>query len=610
MQYNDGYCVDCNKRKAWIEIVLVDELNHPVAGMPYTLKIYNGEKRTGVTDVNGFIREENLPPTGGGFSVDAQSLADEMETRPLRIDRHSVASKAMYDARQRSDLYRYVTIGSLCDSIPKIENWKEPEPPAYHFQSKNPKGIFVNFDNRRLVFEICPFRAWSFLLHHQKEYSIVNACNLSILSVLAYASLKANDDEKPNDSNYSGSVEDVFLNQFFDLSKIPTKFEKNNFTPVVYDVPFSERYTDIEFIDSDEDLDTQMFFISNKKEMIIAWRGTAGMADLKTDVTFKPVKLDSNMGVSGYVHSGFYQAFKVIDKNYHRRNQTIDMPSENILEYIISLCNNKKLFIAAHSLGGCLALLTAIKMRENKPILYTIGMPRVLTLSVGKQLDDIVHHRHVNQDDVVPGLPFEQNMNNDLFINDYDFAGYSYEVMSILMDLNPQVRMPRKLMLSLKNKDDIYIHHGNPTHFYEKTIVRYTYNFYENGIPHNVTEKLYLVSELLPDNQYKKKYFELYRIPRNSATNPFGTLDHSSVKYTDFIIKRLSFLLKDNKMSDSAYEIRMEFERQKANYRSTYNENQYLFDLDLMISDTLLPTLLIPEGITALKRYKHETKNN
>ncbi|OBU09380.1 lipase family protein [Morganella psychrotolerans] len=610
MPYHDGYCVDCNKRKVWIEIVLVDELNQPVAGMPYTLKIYNGEKRTGVTDVNGFIREENLPPTGGGFSVDAQSLADEMEKRPLRTNRHSLASRAMYDARQRSDLYRYVTIGRLCDSIPKIENWEEPEPPAYHFQSKNPKGIFVNFDNRRLVFEICPFRAWSFLLHHQKEYSIVNACNLSILSVLAYASLKANDAEKPNESNYQGSIEEVFLNQFFDLSKIPTKFEGNNFTPVVYDVPFSERYTVIEFIDSDKDLDSQMFFIANKKEMVISWRGTAGMSDIKTDATFKPVKLDSDMGVSGYVHSGFYQAFKVINKKYLLRKKHGKQSDQNILEYMISLCKDRKLFIAGHSLGGCLALLTAIKMRKNKPVLYTIGMPRVLTLSVGKQLDDIIHHRHVNQDDVVPGLPFEQNMNNGLFANDHDFAGYSYEIMFIMMRLNPQIIISRKLMLSLKNKDDIYIHHGNPTHFYEKTIVRYTYNFYENGIPNNVTEKLYLVSELLPDNQHKKKYFELYRIPRNSATNPFGALDHSSVKYTDFIIKRLTFLLKNNKISDSAYEIRMEFERQKANYRSTYNENQYLFDLDLMISDTLLPTLLTPEGITALKRYKNETKNN
>lgn len=610
MQYNDGYCADCNKHKAWIEIVLVDELNQPVAGMPYTLKIYNGEKRTGITDANGFIREENLPPTGGGFSVDAQSLADEMEQRPLRVNRSRRASKAMYDAEKRHDFYRYVTIGRLCDSIPKIENWQEPEPPAYHFQSKNPKGIFVNFDNRRLVFEICPFRAWSFLLHHQKEYSIVNACNLSILSVLAYASLKANDAEDPSESNYRGSIEDVFLNQFFDLSKIPTQFESRDFTPVVYDVPFSDRYTEIEFFDSKKDLDTQLFFIANKKEMIIAWRGTAGITDLKTDMTFKPEKLDSNMGVSGYVHAGFYQAFKVIDKKYKLRNDAEDTGGKNILGYMISLSKDRKLFIAGHSLGGCLALLTAIKMREYNPVLYTIGMPRILTLSVGKQLDDIVHHRHVNQDDLVPGLPFEQNMNNDLFVNDHDFAGYSYEVMLVLMNVNPQMIIPNKLIRSLKNKDDIYIHHGCPTHFYEKTVSSYKFNFYGDGIPISVKEKLYLVSELLPDNAYKSKYFELYRIPRNSATNPFGTADHSSVKYTDFIIKRLAALLSDNKMSDSAYEIRLEFERQKANFRNTYSENQYLFDLDLMLSDTLLPTLLTPEGITSLKRYKDETKNN
>ncbi|MDR5685962.1 lipase family protein [Morganella morganii] len=610
MGKDNGYCAECEKRKAWIEVVLVDELNQPVAGMPYTLKVYNGEKRTGVTDANGFIREENLPQTGGGFSVDAQSLADEMEQRPLRVNRSMRASKAMYEAEKRHDFYRYVTIGRLCDAIPKIENWQEPEPPAYHFQSDNPKGIFVKFDNRRLVFEICPFRAWSFLLHHQKEYSIVNACNLSILSVLAYASLKANNAKKPTESNYPGSVEDVFLNQFFDLSKVPTQFEKNNFTPVMYDVPFSERYTEIEFIDSEEDLDTQLFFIANKNEMIIAWRGTAEMTDFKTDLTFKPVQLDSNMGVSGYVHAGFYQAFKVMDKKYSRRNQPKNMPDDNILEYINSLSIDRKLFIAGHSLGGCLALLTAIKMREYNPVLYTIGMPRVLTLSVGKQLDDIVHHRHVNQDDVVLGLPFEQNMNNDFFINDNDFSGYTYEVIQVLTDINPQMIIPNKLIRSLKNKNDIYIHHGSPVHFYEKTVSGYKFNFYGDGIPTSVTEKLYLVAELLPDNMYKSKYFELYRIPRNSATNVIGAADHSSVKYTDFIIKRLTSLLKDNKMSDSAYEIRLEFERQKANFRNTYSESQYLFDLDLMLSDTLLPTLLTSEGITALKRYKDETKNN
>ncbi len=129
--------------------------------------------------------------------------------------------------------------------------------------------------------------------------------------------------------------------------------------------------------------------------------------------------------------------------------------------------------------------------------------------------------------------------------------------MQVLTDINPQMIIPNKIMRSLKNKDDIYIHHGSPAHFYEKTVYSYKFNFYGDGIPTSLTEKLYLASELLPDNAYKSKYFELYRIPRNSATNPFGVADHSTIKYTDFIIKILAYLLKDNKMSDTAYEIRL-----------------------------------------------------
>ena len=132
------------------------------------------------------------------------------------------------------------------------------------------------------------------MLHHQKDYSITNACNLSILSVLSYASLISNNDKEPDSDNYTGSIEDVFLNQFFDLSKIPTQFEMNSFTPVVYDVPFKDRYTEIEFIDSGENLDIQLFYIANDQELIVVWRGTAGMDDVFTDMTFKPVSTKTN----------------------------------------------------------------------------------------------------------------------------------------------------------------------------------------------------------------------------------------------------------------------------------------------------------------------------
>ncbi|EOV9219478.1 TPA: hypothetical protein ACWMH4_002933 [Proteus mirabilis] len=225
-KYNDPYCPDCAKHNAWIEILLVDELNNPISDMPYTLTVSGGEKRTGKTDRNGIVRETDLPPTGGRFSINAQMLADEMEKRPLRVRRNS-SSKIRYDATQRNDNYRYLTIGDLCDAAPKILDWDQPELPKYHFKKQQPNGYMLIFRNERWVFEVCPFRAWSFLLHHQKDYSITNACNLSILSVLSYASFKANNDKEPNAENYSGSIEDVFLINSLTYPKSHSNLRKN-----------------------------------------------------------------------------------------------------------------------------------------------------------------------------------------------------------------------------------------------------------------------------------------------------------------------------------------------------------------------------------------------
>lgn len=73
VQRNDPYCTNCNARKAWIEIVLVDELNRPVAGIPYTLAVSGGETRPGISGPDGLIREENLPLTSVILKTDAQN---------------------------------------------------------------------------------------------------------------------------------------------------------------------------------------------------------------------------------------------------------------------------------------------------------------------------------------------------------------------------------------------------------------------------------------------------------------------------------------------------------------------------------------------------------
>ncbi|MFS3858254.1 lipase family protein [Proteus mirabilis] len=623
-KYNDPYCPDCAKHNAWIEILLVDELNNPISDMPYTLTVSGGEKRTGKTDRNGIVRETDLPPTGGRFSINAQMLADEMEKRPLRVRRQG-PSKIRYDATQRNDNYRYLTIGDLCDAAPKILDWDQPELPKYHFKKQQPNGYMVIFRNQRWVFEVCSFRAWSFLLHHQKDYSITNACNLSILSVLSYASFKANNDKEPNAENYSGSIEDVFFNQLFDLSQIPQQFEEKSFTPIIYDVPFSERYTDVEFIDSAENLDTQMFYIANNKEVIVVWRGTAGKTDIFTDIKFKPVKLQQDMGIEGYVHSGFYNSFRTMESKYDLRPKinVKDKKGEdnNPFELVEDLVLSRKLFIAGHSLGGALALLHAIKLREYNPVLYTIGMPRVLTLSITEQLGDIIHHRHVNEDDPVPALPFEKDMNNIAFISDNDWLGYSIEIAITYIDWKHQ-GMASKAIDQLKTnfniKNDTFIHHGDAVHFYKQTLEKSVYKevlasraYVPSVSLHiNIDEKLYLVSELLPDHRLKQEFFELYKLPKTASPGVTGGGDHSSRKYTNFIISKIISLVKYNGLTESAYDIRAELVNQKRLSQAKYDESSYLLDLDLMVADTLLPTLLMPEGITALKRFKYANDND
>ncbi|HCR3457163.1 lipase family protein [Proteus mirabilis] len=620
-KYNDPYCPDCAKHNAWIEILLVDELNNPISDMPYTLTVSGGEKRTGKTDRNGIVRETDLPPTGGRFSINAQMLADEMEKRPLRVRRNS-SSQIRYDATQRNDNYRYLTIGDLCDAAPKILKWDQPELPKYHFKKQQPNGYMVIFRNQRWVFEVCPFRAWSFLLHHQKDYSITNACNLSILSVLSYASFKANNDKEPNAGNYLGSIEDVFFNQLFDLSQIPQQFAKESFTPIIYDVPFSERYTDVEFIDSAKNLDTQMFYIANNKEVIVVWRGTAGKTDIFTDIKFKPVKLRQDMGIEGYVHSGFYNSFRTMDGKYKLRPKIGSKnDDENPLNLIKGLASNRKLFIAGHSLGGALALLHAIKLREYNPVLYTIGMPRVLTLSITEQLGDIIHHRHVNEDDPVPALPFEKDMNNIAFISDHDWLGYSIEIAITYIDWKHQGMASKtidKLKADFNIKNDTFIHHGDAVHFYKQTLEKSVYKevlasraYVPSVSLHiNIDEKLYLVSELLPDHRLKQEFFELYKLPKTASPGVTGGGDHSSRKYTNFIISKIISLVKYNGLTESAYDIRAELVNQKRLSQAKYDESSYLLDLDLMVADTLLPTLLMPEGITALKRFKYANDND
>ncbi|MDE9467438.1 lipase family protein [Xenorhabdus bovienii] len=590
-------CIDCQKiLKHWIEFQLVDEQGEPLAGMPYKLVSISNKKdvRTGITNGEGLLREENLPPTPVRLWIDPQKLTDEMELRPLRTVRGPLGSKVKPKARTQGHFYRYIKIGDLCDKAPQIDNWNNKEElPKYHFPDNKFFGFKAAFVDARWILEVCPFRAWVLLLHHQKEYSLVNAYNQGLMSVLAYANATDNGDKDTKE--YSGSVFHFFKEQLLDLSRLPNRIEQKDFRPIVYDAPFRERYITVEFIDTDDNLDTQMFYVVNNKELIISWRGTESKTDIfTTDLNFKPVKLPSDFIGKGRVHEGFWKAFWTgVERKTTENN--------SLFKEIKELTEDRKIFICGHSLGGALALIHSAQLKKYNPCLYTYGMPRVFTYNAIMEIQDIIHYRHINRNDLVPGVPFEKDMNNYYFENGWDPMGYAIEALSlpqsaIVTSMSPLTAglTPVAMITSRLDKiktNDLFLHQGEIVHLYKGEIV---YGSTANIIsPINIAEKVafnfYLVPSLLPDDSIIESFFPQNRQPNKSTSK--NILHHFSGVYMDFIKERLvSLCIPERSMLYKEKEqiFKDKMDKQKNELKEEYFNYQYFLKLEQKIDSSLL----------------------
>ncbi|CDL84825.1 lipase family protein [Xenorhabdus szentirmaii] len=607
---NSIYSHNCPKiLKHWVEIQLVDEHNKPVANMPYTLTNYEyANHRKGVTDDNGLIREENLTACQLRLEIGAQFLTEAMEKRSLRIKRGEENSIVKPLAEAAGHIYRYATIGELVDSKPKIESWEEETLPAYHFPERLNVmyGLSISKVDVRHVIEVCPFRAWSLLLHHQKDYSLVNAYNQGLMAVLAYAEL---DDNGSN--NIKGSISHFFNNELLNLSDTPSSIGEEKFEAIVYDVPFRDRYTCVEFIDTGDNYDAQLFYVANKKELIISWRGTAQTQDFLTDGKFKPIHFSENDFIKkGKVHNGFLKSFMAGTNEYVTKHKL------TVSKHIEKLIIGKNVFVCGHSLGGALALLHSAQLKEYNPCLYTYGMPRTLTYNAIMEIENLIHYRHLNKDDLITTLPFERNMDNVFFQMELgvigDALGGIQEVVKLVSSLAPQ----EILINAIKNdynkakKDDIYLHHGKTIHFHEGSlsfyapddlksitprigIERIKMDFYSNP---NLLPFEYFAQEIFPSNSQPK----LYSIP--------NFFDHSSVKYVKYINKKMINLC--HPKMNTIYKKDIEkFERamdlKKDILRKTYKHYQYFLKLEQEIEKCLSITKQSKEGQHALDRYSY-----
>ncbi|EPV3658522.1 lipase family protein [Citrobacter sedlakii] len=394
------------QHKYWLELQFVDENNTPVSGLNVRLEYhplasakdvemwrkfgydYNPtpppNPPAGVTDSQGVVRFDDLYWIAVDVKTDAQPLADEMEKRPLSLRRNpnsQPVSNNLFrpetrDPKWRSDvqekaeaagyIHHYVTIGELCDQLPEIEGWTEPEPPKFHFPpGRSLKGTEIARDalEQRHVIEICPFRAWVLSLHDTKEYDLANALNLGIMADLVYAAEAKNP-----------TIDYFFRQKCQDLSYLPQLAEyPNYFHTLAVDVPFRERYQPPRYLNTGEGAqgegDTRLFTVECVSHVLVAWCGTDSKLNVLGDVSFGPKRCPSELGGMGNVHGGFLEAYLLAKQKF---GDKLDAVKD-------ALGKRKTLFVCGHSLGGALALLYAAEMKAFNPVLYTYGMPRTFS---------------------------------------------------------------------------------------------------------------------------------------------------------------------------------------------------------------------------------------
>ncbi|HDR2621405.1 TPA: lipase family protein [Enterobacter chuandaensis] len=655
MKYKE---VACGKQRMhWLELQFVDENNNPVSGLKVQMEYHQlateaqlallrrgGDNRfdptpppnppAAVTDSQGLVRFDNLYWIAVNVKTDGQQLADEMELRPLGISRNSNSqpvsnnifrpetrdpkwrSNVQISAEQRGYDHHYVVIGELCDRMPDIPEWTDKEPPRFHF----PHGVSLQGTeitrktlDKRHVIEICPFRAWSLVLHDTKDYSLANGYNLGVMADMAYA--------KGGDT----VIKPFFLEKCLDLSTTPRYEEFPSFPyALVVDVPFRERYITAEFLDSSRLSDiaparslldsTQLFYVENAAHLIVAWRGTQEVPDWLTDGWFSPQPCPAELTKAGRIHGGFLEAYQLAKGRFRDQFKEIKRITDG----------GKNLFIAGHSLGGALGLTYAAEMKGFSPILYTYGMPRTFTADAVGNLYQITHYRHVNDSDTIPSVPFDANLDNWL----YGKFGPLGASLGFFWTLTAE--LPAQMAGAYIGEH--YWHHGSPVVFFRatqtrtwlecKTMNNHTCRRLSSSDMHKV--KLFLVPSLSEaENTEAKEAQESFVrefpaadiqkvFPRN--TNP--NFDHmSSPGQHSMASEYLPFL--NNQLLESAWpelklsrkEYREDFRQQMADYGAgspteELKRNRMFLALQDMVGSSLTVTLKLPGGENALTRFK------
>jgi predicted lipase len=272
---------------------------------------------------------------------------------------------------------------------------------------------------RHHVIEIKALRAYSPIFSRDKDFCALNCYHLAVMGTFAYAPFNQERawDERPTPPPYLGdqiaSIGRVLHNELAHLKR-PTLFnDAGPYHLLCEEVPYSKRlevvpWDDVRYAKENEegwefpedvhflhnDSDTQAFITHNDKVVLISIRGTAGNSDVLRDLDARQIPYGDG---PGQAHRGFLGAFS--------------SAKEFIDRYLESFHTNEQtILVVGHSLGGAIALLVAEWLRRwaKNPdvILYTFGAPRTVDATFVREAKDLTHHRMVNHNDPIPGIPF------------------------------------------------------------------------------------------------------------------------------------------------------------------------------------------------------------
>lgn len=639
----------------WVEFQLVDEQNEPVANMPWTAESshpvsgpVDNFTYSGQSNAEGLIRIDMPHGLELRLTLDGNQLATEMEKRALRVSRDAENDSAVRpEAEDKGYIWHYAVIGELCRTLPSVELREREVWPPFHFpQQKIMKGVVIRTNQleKRHVIEICPFRAWELVLHHQKDYSIANGINLGAAATLAYANESTLD---------TASITRFFINQCQDLSRLPQLYKDGSaWNTLVQDVPFSERYHPPVFMDTSRDTlpkvdeknphgtvqaeddtaatkadgDTQLYYVYNADKVIIAWRGTASLFDVGTDLAFRPVNselcdLDKTQCTSllpaGKVHTGFWSGYSRVDTKF-----------KDEIKKLRALVENLELFICGHSLGGALALIHAAKLKDYNPLLYTYGMPRTFTRDAVMQLSEITHFRHVNDNDPIPAVPAEANLDNEL----YKLWGWLGGTLGFFWSVG------ELLAYQMVAWGDCFWHHGNTVAFLTVTQSR-EWNECKRDLPTPagcitirkslpLKAKLYLVPALAEQEMQqagqKQKEFKASLMQSDltdffpKGSNPdrgvnLNIFDHFMTSYMPYMYNKVLELI-DNAgivekrtFTEHRYNVDLFREQMAENINAIPERelarNNIFLNIEGLLGVSLSPTLSMPYGNDTLLRF-------